>query len=67
MGEGSTKCGSAAPRVSSATLSDLVSSECFLNSRFESSHLSRVFFKCSVIPLMYSFLFGPIFVCIDVL
>ena len=53
-------CGSAAP-------SDLISSKCFPNLRFESSHLSRVFYKCSFIPLMYSFLFGPIFVCIDIL
>jgi len=51
-------CGSAVP-------SDHIGLGCFSNLRFESSHLSRVFYKCSSIPLMYSFSFGPIFVCID--
>jgi len=51
-------CGSAIP-------SDQIGSGCFPNLRFESSHLSRVFYKCFSIPLMYSFSFGPIFVCID--
>ena len=51
----------------SATPSGQFGSGCFPNSRFESSHLFEVFFKCSSIPLIYSFLFGPIFVCIDVL
>ena len=53
-------CGSVIP-------SDQIGSGCFPNPRFESSHLSRMFYKCSSIPLMYNFLFGPIFVCIDVL